>query len=211
MLSQTVERHVVIEDHVVGDRPAGGTRCLLRDPAAHLILGPARALHHAPYLRVLGAIHHQDAVHALPPVAVCGQQCHGEDHGALACCIGLAACRVANHRVQDRLQAPPGRGVGEGQRAHAIAVHCTIGGGNLGAELAHQRRHGLALRGGQAMGNGVGIDEHRPLTDEHRRDGALAAADAARQSQVQRHQSVGNHSRVSCCPKNIAAMPPPTR
>ena len=74
-----------------------------------------------------------------------------------------------------------------------------------------QCRQRRAAGGGQCMGDGIGVDQQRALGHQHGGAGALAAADAAGQGEVKRHQRVGNHKRVSVWPKNIAAMPPPTR
>ncbi len=76
--------------------------------------------------------------------------------------------------------------------SHAFPVQCAIRIDKVAAEGTGNRRHGGALRGRHAAGNGVGIDHGGPAILQHLSHGAFAAADATGQTQAE-WRSEGRH------------------
>jgi hypothetical protein len=82
-------------------------------------------------------------------------------------------------RMQDGFQALAPPGVGKDDGAHRGAVERAVGAGHGVAEGGADRRHRRAARGGQGVGDGVGVDHGDAARGEQVGNGALAAADAA--------------------------------
>ena len=173
-----------------------GLRC---HDAAHLRLGQVRTGHHACHLNLLGAVHHQHAVHTVQPVAGFNQQRYRDQHvGRPEGQVGfgqsgqLIAHGGLDQRMQDALQFLASRWGGKDQGAHRGAVHPTVGGNHPVAEGRADGRNGGALWGRQPMGDLVGINQRRAVFDEQVGHLALSAADAAGQAD-------GEQGGVLCC------------
>src|SRR4029077_531032 len=113
-----------------------------------------------------------------------------------------------DHRMQNRLEAIPRPGVAEREFAHGGAVERAASRDRLIAERAAARRDRLARGPRELVRDLVGVHHVHAEPREQRRDRALAAADAARESdRVGLHMNCGKNWRVSCGPQNRAMMP----
>src|SRR5213078_1934219 len=91
----------------------------------------------------------------------------------------------ADERMEDRLQPGARRRIVECGLAHAWAIERAV---DVDEGCAERRADGVdrrAARQGQPAGDEVGVDDDGAEAGEHRSDGALAAADAAGQTDAQ--------------------------
>ncbi len=82
-------------------------------------------------------------------------------------------------RVDDALQAPPGRFVGEDPRAHRGAVQRTVGGQQPRPEGGDDLGQALGAGGHDLPGQQVRVDHDGAELGQDRRDRALAGGDTA--------------------------------
>ena len=111
---------------------------------AHLMFVEPAAAHHPRHLDVLRAIDDAQARHAFAVCAGFDQQRHRQDHVGRGGGAALALAFVADHGVQDGLEALAGVGSSEGQRA-SRAVEGAVVGHHAGAEGGLDGRHRRAV------------------------------------------------------------------
>src|SRR6266545_2373614 len=193
-------RHLALErpgcsavvDHVVGSGEALLARCLRGEDGAHFGLRETASPHRALDLLRLGAIDHEHPRVARSVDAALHQE---RDHEN---CVGALRVRasagafLSYERMQDPLELFPRRRIAERELAHRVD------------RLASGTR--------ELVGDLVGIDHGDPAFGEQPGDRALAAGDAARESdRVRLHMNWLRYWRVIWGPQNSATIPPAPR
>ena len=172
----------VVREYVVSRRQTLLSRRLTGQDGADFRLAKPVARHDPADLQAFRAVDRDNAVAALTIGSGLDQKRHGENHVGRTGLATALAGKFANHRVQDPLQPPPDRRIGEGQPAHPAPIEGAVGRRNLPTELGAQRRHRGPVGGGQFVGDGIGIDDADAMGGEAIGGGALAAADSPGQS-----------------------------
>src|SRR6266852_6824566 len=209
-------RHLALErlgcpavvDHVVGSGEALLARGLRGENGTHFRLREAGSPHGALDLLHLGAIDHEHPRVARPVDAALHQE---RDHEN---CVGALRARaparafLAYERMQDRLELFSRRRVAEHELAHPVTIEGAVRADRACAERSAYRFDRLASRARELVGDLVGVDHGNPAFGEQPGDHALAAADAARESdRVRLHMNWLKYWRVIWGPQNRATIP----
>ena len=99
-----------------------------------------------------------------------------------AAAASISAPRARTRGMDDRLEGPALRLVGEHDRAHRRPVELALGGEDSGPKAATTSASPSVPAADHLARQQVGVDHHRPELGQHRGDGALARADATGQS-----------------------------
>ncbi len=171
-----------VVDHVVGGAQALAAACLAGDDGIDFRRGQSAARGDSMPLGRFAAIDDQDAPAVVAVASGFDQQGHHE-HDVRADGGGATAARFfSDHRVQQGLQLFFCFGVGKNEAAHGRTIQSAIGAQDAGAESGAQGRNRGAARRGQFMRDGVGIDDVDAERGKFLGNRALAAADAAGES-----------------------------
>jgi hypothetical protein len=95
--------------------------------------------------------------------------------------------RGGDPRVGDAVEIGAGRGIGEHPRAERLAIERAVGGEDRRAEPHHQLAQRRLAARHHLAGEQIGVDDRRAALAQERRDGALAAGDAAGQADYLDH------------------------
>ena len=110
--------------------------------------------------------------------------------------------------MQDRLEFFSRRRIAEYELAHRGTIECAVRADQACAERSAYRLDRLAPRARELVSDLVGVDHGNPAFGEQPGDYALAAADAARQSdRVRIHMNWLRYWRVIWGPQNRAKIP----
>src|SRR5712691_4602954 len=205
-------RHLALEslgrsavvDHVVGSGDALLARGLRGEDGAHFLLREAASAHGALDLLHLGAIDHEHPrVARSVDAALHQERDHENGVGALRS-LAPANAFLAYERMQNSLELFPRRRIAEREPPHPV----TIEGPVRTDQACAYRLDRLASRARELVGDLVGIDHGDPALGEQPGDHALAAADAARESdRVRFHMNWLRYWRVIWGPQNSATIP----
>src|SRR5712691_6656789 len=209
-------RHLALEslgrsavvDHVVGSGDALLARGLRGEDGAHFLLREAASAHGALDLLHLGAIDHEHPrVARSVDAALHQERDHENGVGALRS-VAPANAFLAYERMQDPLELFPRRRIAEREPAHPATIERAVRADQACAERRAYRPGRLASRARELVGDLVGIDHGDPALGEQPGDHALAAADAARESdRVRLHMNWLKYWRVIWGPQNRATIP----
>src|SRR5438093_1674761 len=209
-------RHLALErlgctavvDHVVGLGEPLLARGLRGENGAHFHLREAASPHCALDLLRLGTIDHEHPRVARPvDTALHEERNHQNRIGALRAGAPAGAF-VAYERMQDRLELPSRRRIAEHELAHPVTIQGAVRADQACAERRAYRADRLASRARELVGDLVGVDHGNPAFGEQPCDHALAAADAARESdRVRLHMNWLKYWRVIWGPQNRATIP----
>src|SRR5262249_51727979 len=86
---------------------------------------------------------------------------------------------LADRRMRDRLEPPAALGIGEDDRAEALAVEHAVGGDDVGPELRGDRRPRRPTRPHHLARQDIGVDDLATELTQECRDRALPRPDAA--------------------------------
>src|SRR3989441_6932829 len=209
-------RHLALErlgctavvDHVVGLGEPLLARGLRGENGAHFHLREAASPHCALDLLLLGTIDHEHPRVARPVEPALHQEGDNEN------CVGARRARaparafLAYERMQDRLEFFSGRRIAEHGPAHPATIEGAVRADQACAELSAYRPDRLASRARELVGDLVGIGHGDPAFGEQPGDHALAAANAARESdRVRLHMNWLRYWRGIWGPPNNATIP----
>src|SRR2546427_249836 len=209
-------RHLALErlgrsavvDHVVGLGEPLLARRLRGENGAHFHLREAASPHRALDLLLLGTIDHEHPRVARQVDAALHQE---RDHEN---CVGAVRARtqarafLAYERMQDRLEPSSGRRIAEHELAHPATIEGAVRADQASAKRSAYRLDRLASRARELVCDIVGIDHGDLAFGEQPGDHALAAADAARESDgVRLHMNWLRYWRGIWGPQNSAAIP----
>src|SRR3989449_9380693 len=209
-------RHLALErlgcsavvDPVVGLGEPLLARGLRGENGAHFHLREAASPHRALDLLLLGTIDHEHPRVARPVDAALHQE---RDHEN---CVGALRARtparafLTYERMQDRLELSSGRRIAEHEPAHPATIEGAVRADQACAELSAYRPDRLASRARELVCDLVGFVHGDPAFGEQPGDHALAAADAARESdRVRLHMNWLRYWRVILGPQNNATIP----
>jgi len=140
------------------------------------------ALYDALDLLGFGAVDHKHAVDLVQPMPALDQQ-RDDDNPIGRRERGQIGARArADHRVQDGFESLPRQRVREHQRTHGGAIERAIGSEHLLAKLLTNLGHRCAPRGGELVGDLVGIDYPRAKGSEGIGNRGFAATDTPSQA-----------------------------
>src|SRR5207247_6148955 len=129
-------------------------------------------------------------------------------------CVGAlrasapASAFLAYERMQDRLELLSRRRIAEHELTHRVTIKGAVRADQACAERRAYRPDRLAPRARQLVGDLVGFDHGSPAFGEQPGGHALAAADAARESnRVRLHMNWLRYWRVIWGPQNSATIP----
>lgn len=173
-------RWAFVRQDIVSDGEPFGTTGLGGEYGVRLFRIAAITRQKALQLQRFGAVNHQHAIEACLRAGL-GQQRNHVDH--------VVPCRArrelfaarAYRRLHDGFEFAPESGIGKNYRAKGGAIQAPVGQPHVIAEtledlLQYRRADRLHF-----ARNEVRVDECDTQIGEHRRDGTLAAGDAARQ------------------------------
>ena len=177
LLPQVGKIAVVDDDVVGGTETLGAAELGAEDRIERLILHTAARLHPFPLQRLRG-IHHQ---HPVGDGGFPGLQEQGDDQHAIRGmqCLYAAAHLGVNAGVEDALEPLPLRRIGEDPAAEPLPIQASVPEDHLLAEGGGDLAQGRSARRDQIAGKLVGIDDWNALLGEVSRNGGLAAADTA--------------------------------
>lgn len=172
-----VSNRAVVVDDVIRDAQTFLPTGLSRYHAPCLLFGFGISIQEALQLGLFAAVDHEYPVHELPHGRF-GQQRNDDDLVGAAGLPGLPDRRVADARMQDRLQYRPLRVVGEHQLAKAAPIKPACGVQHFVAEPSRNFLQCRAAWPDHLPRNDVGIDDGDASGGEHIRNQRFAAGDA---------------------------------
>src|SRR6266545_547464 len=165
---------------------------------AHFALREAAAPNDSLDLLGLGAIDDEHPREARSIDSALYEKWHHEDRVGAIGAFAAARALFADERMQDRLELFPRRGVAEGELAHPGAIERAVGADQARAEGPAYRPYRRASGPRELVCDLVRVDNGDPEFAEPLGDRALAAADAARESdRVGLHMNWLRYWRVS--------------